>query len=142
MGCWIDVERDVYAEDPSGAMVLIGEADEVLTFASTESTWSGPVGGVGTLAVRRSAREVVVAPKEAHRHRQHFLVVRENQSSISASGTLHDLGLDAIGLFRRLVAALPALLEQLLAENRHPRRSRDAEAYLVAVDPDDRDRNV
>ena len=79
MGCWIDVERDVYGEDPSGAMVLIGEADEVLTVASAESTWSGDVGGVATLAVPRSIREVVVDPKEAHQHRQHFLVVRENQ---------------------------------------------------------------
>jgi hypothetical protein len=79
VGCWIDVERDVYGEDPSGEMVLIGEADEVLTVASTESTWSGPVDGVGTLAVPRSVREVVVAPEKAHRHRQHFLVVRENQ---------------------------------------------------------------
>jgi hypothetical protein len=60
-------------------MVLIGEADEVLTVASTESTWSGLVGGVGTLAVPRSIREVVVAPEETHRHRQHFLVVRESQ---------------------------------------------------------------
>jgi hypothetical protein len=77
MGCWIDVERDVYGEDPSGATVLIGEADEVLTIASTESTWSGHVGGAATLAVPRSIREVVVDPEEAHQHRQHFLVVRE-----------------------------------------------------------------
>ena len=53
MGCWIDVERDVYGEDPSGATVLIGEADEVLTVASTEATWSGHVGGAATLAVPR-----------------------------------------------------------------------------------------
>jgi Protein of unknown function (DUF4058) len=61
MGCWIDVERDVYGEDPSGATVLIGEADEVLTVASAESTWSGDVGGVATLAVPRSIREVSVS---------------------------------------------------------------------------------
>ena len=78
MGCWIDVERDVYGEDPSGAKVLIGEADEVLTVASTETTWSGHVGGAATLAVPCSIREVVVDPEEAHQHRQHFLVVREN----------------------------------------------------------------
>jgi Protein of unknown function (DUF4058) len=78
MGGWIEVERDVYGEDPSGATVLIGEADEVLTIASTESTWSGHVGGAATLAVPRSIREVVIDPEEAHQHRQHFLVVREN----------------------------------------------------------------
>ena len=50
----------------------------MLTVASTESTWSGHVGGAATLAVPHSIREVVVDPEEAHQHRQHFLVVREN----------------------------------------------------------------
>ena len=34
---------------------------------------------MATLAVPRSIREVVVDPEEAHRHRQHYLVVRENR---------------------------------------------------------------
>jgi hypothetical protein len=78
MGCWIDVERDVYGEDPSGEMVLIGEADEVFTVSATQVPWSGNGGGVA-MAVPRSVREVVVDPEEARRHRQHYLVVRENQ---------------------------------------------------------------
>lgn len=79
MGCWIDVERDVYGEDPSGEMVLIGEADEVFSVSSTESAWTGNGSGVATLALPRSVREVAIDPEEAQRHRQHFLVVRENQ---------------------------------------------------------------
>jgi hypothetical protein len=80
MGCWIDVERDVYGEDPSGEMVLIGEADEVFSISSTESEWSGNGAVTATLALPRSVREVVVDPAEARQHRQHFLVVRENQN--------------------------------------------------------------
>jgi hypothetical protein len=69
----------VYGEDPSGELVLVGEADEVFSVSSTGSPWSGTGGGVATLAVPRSVREVVVDPSEARQHRQHYLVVRENQ---------------------------------------------------------------
>jgi hypothetical protein len=79
MGCWIDVERDVYGEDPSGEMVLIREADEVFSVSSRESEWPGNGTATATLAVPRSVREVVVDPAEARQHRQHFLVVRENE---------------------------------------------------------------
>lgn len=80
MGCWIDVERDVYGEDPSGEMVLIGEADEVFSVSSRESEWSGNRAASETLAAPLSVREIVVDPVEARQHRQHFLVVRENQN--------------------------------------------------------------
>jgi hypothetical protein len=79
VGCWIDVERDIYGQDPFGEHVLIGEADQVLTVGANGTSWSGNGGGVATLAVPRSVREVVVDPAEAEQHRQHFLVVRENQ---------------------------------------------------------------
>jgi hypothetical protein len=79
LGCWIDVERDVYGEDPSGERVLIGEADEVLTVSSGESEWSGNGAATAVLTKPRSIREVVVEEEEAQRHRQHYLVVRENQ---------------------------------------------------------------
>jgi len=79
LGCWIDVERDVYGVDPSGELVLIGEADDVFSISSAETRWSGNGAGVVTLAAPRSVREVVVDPEESRQHRQHFLVVRENQ---------------------------------------------------------------
>jgi hypothetical protein len=77
LGCWIDVERDVYRQDPTGEIVLIGEADEVITVASQEQHETADGGGVATLAAPRSIREVVIDLEEA-RHRQHYLVVREN----------------------------------------------------------------
>lgn len=80
VGCWIDVERDVYGDDPSGEMVLIGEADDVFSVSSGDSEWPGNSAAAATLAVPRSVREVVVDPSEARQHRQHFLVVRENQN--------------------------------------------------------------
>jgi hypothetical protein len=79
VGCWIDVERDVYGEDPSGEMVLIGEADDVFTVSSRESEWSGNGAATAILAAPRAVRDVVVDPEGAGRHRQHYLVVRENQ---------------------------------------------------------------
>jgi len=36
LGCWIDVERDVYREDPAGEMVSVGEPDQVFTVAASE----------------------------------------------------------------------------------------------------------
>jgi Protein of unknown function (DUF4058) len=80
MGCWIDVERDVYGEDPSGAMVSIGEPDQVFSVTAEERAWNGNGGTVATLALPRSIREVVVDPDEAGQHRQQYLVVRDNQS--------------------------------------------------------------
>ena len=79
MGCWIDVERDVYGEDPSGEMVLIGEPDQVFSVSAREAEWAGTGAATATLAAPRSIREVAVDPAEAHRHRQQYLVVRENQ---------------------------------------------------------------
>ena len=80
MGCWIDVERDVYGKDPSGDMVSIGEPDEVFTVATGQQPWTGNGAAVATLAIPRSVREVVIDPEEARQHRQHYLVVRENQA--------------------------------------------------------------
>jgi hypothetical protein len=80
MGCWIDVERDVYKRDPSGEMVLIGEADDVITFSSSYPYAAGSGGGTATLAPPSSVREVVIDPGEAGQHRQYYLVVRENQA--------------------------------------------------------------
>ena len=79
MGCWIDVERDVYGQDPSGDMVAVGEPDEVFSVAAGQEPWTGNGGSVATLAVPRSVREVVIDPEEARQHRQHYLVVRENK---------------------------------------------------------------
>ncbi len=79
LGCWIDVERDVYGEDPSGEVVLLGEPDQVLTVSSMPLERTENDAGIATLAVPRAIREVVVDPEEAQRHRQHYLVVRENQ---------------------------------------------------------------
>src|SRR4051794_20699009 len=78
MGCWIDVERDVYGEDPSGEMVLIGEGDNVLSVSARESEWTGNGARTAVLTKPRSVREVVVDPEVASQHRQHYLVVREN----------------------------------------------------------------
>jgi hypothetical protein len=80
MGCWIDVERDVYKRDPSGEMVLIGETDDVITFSSSQPNTAANGGGTATLAPPSSVREVVIDPGEAGRHRQYYLVVRENQA--------------------------------------------------------------
>ena len=80
MGCWIDVERDVYGEDPSGEMVLLGEPDEVFTVAASQPKWQGNGTSVATLAAPRSVREVVIDRGEARKHRQHYLVVRQNKA--------------------------------------------------------------
>jgi hypothetical protein len=79
MGCWIDVERDVYGEDPSGEMVLVGEPDEVFSVSAREAEWAGNGTETATLTTPRSVREVAVDPADANRHRQQYLVVRENQ---------------------------------------------------------------
>lgn len=79
MGCWIDVERDVYGEDPSGEMVSIGEPDDVFTVADGQQQWGGNGSALATLAVPRSVREIVIDPEEARRHRQEYLVVRDNK---------------------------------------------------------------
>jgi hypothetical protein len=79
LGCWIDVERDVYGADPSGELVMVGEADQVITVSSSAAKGTTPGAGVATLAVPRSVREIVVDPEEARQHRQNYLVVRENQ---------------------------------------------------------------
>lgn len=79
MGCWIDVERDVYGRDPSGEMVSIGEPDDEFTVAAGQEPWAGNGAAVATLAVPRSIREVVIDPDEAGRHRQEYLVVRHNK---------------------------------------------------------------
>jgi hypothetical protein len=79
MECWIDVERDLYVTDPSGALASIDETEQTVAFSSTAAEWKTPGAGVATLAVPRSGREIVVDPEEARQHRQNYFVVRENQ---------------------------------------------------------------
>jgi hypothetical protein len=78
MGCWIDVERDVYEEDPSGEMVSVGEPDQVFSVRSEDAFWSNDGSATATLTLPRSVKEVVIDPKKAKRHKQQYLVVREN----------------------------------------------------------------
>jgi hypothetical protein len=79
MDCWIDVERSVYQQEPSGALVLVGEPD-VLTGLDVSALGTqdriAPPSGVA-LADPQAVHEVVLDPDTMQRYKQEYLVVRE-----------------------------------------------------------------
>jgi hypothetical protein len=78
LGCWIDVERTVYQQEPSGEAVLIGEPDETIAAEMSSSTWGeSTTGAAVALAEPRAVHEVVLDPTTIERIKQDYLVVRE-----------------------------------------------------------------
>jgi hypothetical protein len=78
LGCWIDVERTVYQQEPSGEAVLIGEPDDTIAAEASSSTWSASAAGAAVaLAEPRAVHEVVLDPATIERIKQDYLVVRE-----------------------------------------------------------------
>jgi hypothetical protein len=79
IGCWIDVERDIYQREPTGELVLLGAPDEVLAVQSEGGAWRVASGAGGVmLAEPQAVHEIVLDPDEMDRHKQDYLVVREN----------------------------------------------------------------
>jgi hypothetical protein len=77
LGCWVDVERSVYQQEPSGEVMLIGEPDQSV---GPDSDWNGTSrtgsGGIA-LAEPKAIHEVVLDPALMERFKQDYLVVRE-----------------------------------------------------------------
>jgi len=79
LGCEVDVERNVYAREPTGEVVLIGESDLVAqhdpAFGRPEP--SGSQTAVA-LAEPRAIHEIVLDPDEMETYKQEYMVVRES----------------------------------------------------------------
>ncbi len=78
MGCWIDVERDVYREERSGERVLIGEPDDVFSVSGRDAERSQNGTAVGTVTAPKAVHRVVLETSTVKKHRQPYLVVRDN----------------------------------------------------------------
>jgi hypothetical protein len=79
LGCWIDVERTVYQQEPSGPVMLIGEPDHTVGVDVSRPDWQGPPTGPAgvALAEPKSIHEVVLDPSTLEQIKQDYLVVRE-----------------------------------------------------------------
>ncbi len=85
IGCWIDVERDIYRQEPTGELALVGVPDDVLSVHSNGPQRNGAQssGGNGPIAVAvpRSVHEIVLDPDEMDQRWQDYLVVRKADKS-------------------------------------------------------------
>jgi hypothetical protein len=79
LGCWIDVERTVYQQEPSGEAVLIGEPDETIAVDASSPPFrsESAISTAVALAEPRAIHEVVLDPTTVERIKQDYLVVRE-----------------------------------------------------------------
>lgn len=79
LGCEVDVERDVYGQEPTGEFVLLGEPDVVARHASVLVTaHRDRTPGAVTLAEPQAIHEVILDRDEMARHKQEYIVVRES----------------------------------------------------------------
>jgi len=80
MGCFIDVERTVYQEDPAGPMVLLG-APDALTGPGDDFDSAAELPAPGGTAVAtaepRVVHEIVLDPDDLHRFWQDYIVVKK-----------------------------------------------------------------
>ena len=79
LGCWIEVERMVYQREPSGEVVLVGEADETVAADLSSPGWNpaSPSSASVALAEPKVIHEVVLDPDALDRVKQDSLVIRE-----------------------------------------------------------------
>lgn len=79
LDCWIDVERTIYQQLPTGEVMMVGEPDDVVGAAYTRPAWqeSGHPGGGVAMLEPQAVHEVVLDPDTLERVKQYHLVVRE-----------------------------------------------------------------
>jgi hypothetical protein len=74
LGCWIDVERMVYQQDPNGEAVLIGEPDETVAMDASSAPWrKSAAQATAAVAQPRAVHEVVLDPASLERIKQDYL---------------------------------------------------------------------
>lgn len=78
MGCWIDVEKDVYVHDPDGRASRVGDPDFMVRPShALEGSRSADGGQHTSLAIPTLTREFDLDYREGRTHRQYYLIVRE-----------------------------------------------------------------
>jgi hypothetical protein len=79
LDCWIDVERTIYRRLPTGEVMMVGAADDVVGAAYVSPAWQDSTrsGGGVALLEPKAVHEVVLDPDTPDRVKQDYLVVRE-----------------------------------------------------------------
>ena len=113
LGCWIDVERDIYQREPSGEVVLIGEPDQTVDANGSNAARAATEPIAVALAEPKAIHEVVLDPEHLQRIKQDYLVVRE------------------LGEFQRVLAVVE-LLSPANKEGNYVPRYREKRLRLLA----------
>jgi len=114
LGCWIDVERTIYHQSPSGEFLLLGAPDDAVGVEATFASGNGsPKENLGVAVAEPKVTRQMTWDVDTEEHRkQDYLVVRE------------------LGHFNRVLAVVEVLSPANKSGNYAPRYQEKRRRYL------------